>query len=136
MRILRGNSRTVKKLKELNPDALEEDEYDLLDEDYGRSLTGCLENSEEFINATYKFVIKPSITNIESIFQVKNTNKILDWNNIELILCPLKGKYNCPICNEEEMITPKIAKCGHIICYPCFLQYSYYSNICINFSEF
>mmetsp|Transcript_744 Transcript_744/g.806 ORF Transcript_744/g.806 Transcript_744/m.806 type:complete len:120 (+) Transcript_744:463-822(+) len=31
----------------------------------------------------------------------------------------------CPICMEnlQQMVVPKITKCGHIFCWPCILQY-------------
>lgn len=32
-------------------------------------------------------------------------------------------KTNCPICLTELPIAPRMAKCGHIFCYPCLLRY-------------
>ena len=31
----------------------------------------------------------------------------------------------CPICMEHinDMICPRITKCGHVFCWPCILQY-------------
>ena len=41
--------------------------------------------------------------------------------------------YQCPICLENKIVCPMIIKCGHIFCYPCFLNfYNYYTNVSIN----
>ena len=90
---------------------------------------------EEFINSSYKFVVDPEMEDISKALLAENANKVLDWKNIVLVLCPLKGKYSCPICQDEELLAPRVSKCGHVICFPCFLQYSYYRNNFIKHRE-
>ncbi len=38
-------------------------------------------------------------------------------------MCPLLGKYECPICFEKSLLCPRMTKCGHIFCWSCILQY-------------
>ena len=64
-----------------------------------------------------------------------NPASIVDWRDvIELIYTPpsiaQSHKTVCPICLEaaEQMVAPRITKCGHIFCWPCLLQYLNYER--------
>ena len=130
----RGHLKKNKILKEINAEHLHDVDFDEILKEVA---PGSLEKGsklhhymspEQFVNANYKFVVNPASVvtgpiDLKEIFYTENANKVLEWNAIELVLCPLQDKYDCPICNEKEIVAPKITKCGHIFCFPCILQY-------------
>mmetsp|Transcript_23980 Transcript_23980/g.36797 ORF Transcript_23980/g.36797 Transcript_23980/m.36797 type:complete len:277 (-) Transcript_23980:895-1725(-) len=54
-------------------------------------------------------------------------NESVNWNDVVSVSYDLvsSSDVKCPICMEsyEEMVCPRITKCGHIFCWPCVLQY-------------
>ena len=74
------------------------------------------------------------ISNNSSIFDEytkyeKGNFKNIKWNDIKLVYYYYVEEYQCPICLENKLCCPIIVNCGHIFCYPCFLNfYDYYTN--------
>ena len=63
----------------------------------------------------------------------KGNFKNITWEDIKLVYYYYVEDYQCPICLENKICCPMIIKCGHIFCYPCFLNfYNYYTNVSIN----
>ena len=63
----------------------------------------------------------------------KGNFKNINWEDIKLVYYYYVEDYQCPICLENKIVCPMIIKCGHIFCYPCFLNfYNYYTNVSIN----
>ena len=63
----------------------------------------------------------------------KGNFKNIDWEDIKLVYYYYVEDYQCPICLENKICCPMIIKCGHIFCYPCFLNfYNYYTNVSVN----
>lgn len=55
------------------------------------------------------------------------SNETVSWRDVVQVRYDMvnsKG-ISCPICMEtlDEMVCPRITKCGHIYCWPCMLQY-------------
>ena len=78
------------------------------------------------------------ISNNSSIFDEyttyeKGNFKNIKWNDIKLVYYYYVEEYQCPICLENKLCCPIIVNCGHIFCYPCFLNfYDYYTNQAVN----
>ena len=63
----------------------------------------------------------------------KGNFKNINWEDIKLVYYYYVEDYQCPICLENKICCPMIINCGHIFCYPCFLNfYNYYTNVSIN----
>ena len=83
--------------------------------------------------------IEQMSTEIDSFDQVGeylenfyNSNEKVNWRDVVQVRYDLvnsKG-ISCPIYMEslEEMICPRITKCGHIYCWPCILSYLDYQT--------
>ena len=57
----------------------------------------------------------------------KGNFKNIKWEDIKLVYYYYVEDYQCPICLEDKLCCPIIINCGHIFCYPCFLNfYNYY----------
>ena len=57
----------------------------------------------------------------------KGNFKNIKWDDIKLVYYYYVEDYQCPICLENKLCCPIIINCGHIFCYPCFLNfYNYY----------
>ena len=73
------------------------------------------------------------ISNNASIFNnyttyEKGNFKNIKWEDIKLVYYYYVEDYQCPICLENKICCPIIINCGHIFCYPCFLNfYNYYT---------
>ena len=54
-------------------------------------------------------------------------NEKVKWREVVQVRYSLisSDDIKCPICMEslEEMVCPRITKCGHIFCWTCMLQY-------------
>ena len=59
----------------------------------------------------------------------KGNFKNIKWDDIKLVYYYYVEDYQCPICLENKLCCPIIINCGHIFCYPCFLNfYNYYTT--------
>ena len=59
----------------------------------------------------------------------KGNFKNIKWDDIKLVYYYYVEDYQCPICLENKICCPIIINCGHIFCYPCFLNfYNYYTT--------
>ena len=73
------------------------------------------------------------ISNNSSIFNEytkyeKGNFKNIKWDDIKLVYYYYVEEYQCPICLENKLCCPIIINCGHIFCYPCFLNFYDYST--------
>ncbi|KZS96198.1 hypothetical protein SISNIDRAFT_483583 [Sistotremastrum niveocremeum HHB9708] len=92
-------------------------------------------NKEKFVNAQYRFVMKP---NGDYVVHFADPDIYFQWDDILQVIIPRKsllsfagssndnegqeGLTTCPICLSEPT-APRMTKCGHIFCYPCILHY-------------
>ncbi|VDI65707.1 Hypothetical predicted protein [Mytilus galloprovincialis] len=76
-------------------------------------------NKEQFLQANYQFIVKEAgdyaIHNIDP-------DKLVDWDNVELIKVNSHEISSCPICLDKPLAA-KMTRCGHIYCWPCILHY-------------
>lgn len=91
---------------------------------------------EWYANPSFQFVLKPSADPDNYLRYLLNPDHALEWNDVlETQYTPpaikTADKMVCPICLEpvEEMIAPRVTKCGHIFCWPCLLQYLDYDRV-------
>ncbi|KAJ2878994.1 hypothetical protein IWW38_006203, partial [Coemansia aciculifera] len=79
-------------------------------------------NRVTFINANFRFVLKPMYwLNFKSI--ATQADLQLEWTWIERVIMPVAGEtVACPICLSPPKAA-RVAKCGHVFCYPCVLRY-------------
>ena len=82
----------------------------------------------------FRFLIsnKSQIFNNYTTYE-KGNFKNINWEDIKLVYYYYVEDYQCPICLENKICCPIIINCGHIFCYPCFLNfYNYYTVQSIN----
>ncbi|KAH7338925.1 hypothetical protein B0J17DRAFT_628292 [Rhizoctonia solani] len=87
-------------------------------------------NPEKFLNAQYRFVMKPSG---DYTVHFVDPDIFFQWEDILQILVPrssafasagtaAEGVTTCPICLSPPT-APRMTKCGHVYCFPCILHY-------------
>ncbi|KAF8323777.1 hypothetical protein DL93DRAFT_2123539 [Clavulina sp. PMI_390] len=87
-------------------------------------------NPERFINAQYRFVMRPTG---DYTVHFADPDIYLQWQDILQViiarappeeddLSSSSGLATCPICLSPHT-APRMTKCGHVFCYPCILHY-------------
>ncbi|CAE6514612.1 unnamed protein product [Rhizoctonia solani] len=87
-------------------------------------------NPEKFLNAQYRFVMKPTG---DYTVHFADPDIFFQWEDILQILVPrssafasagtaAEGVTTCPICLSPPT-APRMTKCGHVYCFPCILHY-------------
>ena len=82
----------------------------------------------------FRFLISNNSSIFNNYTTYENGNfKNIKWEDIKLVYYYYVEDYQCPICLENKICCPIIINCGHIFCYPCFLNfYNYYTITSIN----
>ncbi|KAJ1725098.1 hypothetical protein LPJ53_000661, partial [Coemansia erecta] len=84
-------------------------------------------NKAIFINANFRFALKPKFWNTFSLITVRPDMQ-LRWEWIERIILPVSGEtVTCPICLSPPSAA-RVTQCGHVFCYPCVLRYLSYAG--------
>mmetsp|Transcript_35252 Transcript_35252/g.64459 ORF Transcript_35252/g.64459 Transcript_35252/m.64459 type:complete len:767 (+) Transcript_35252:352-2652(+) len=74
-----------------------------------------------FVQSAFRlFVEKPSQDVIEAVF---NSDELVDWPSVCRVDLLCDEHPRCPICLDEDMVVPKVTRCGHIFCLPCIMRY-------------
>ncbi|KAH8111937.1 hypothetical protein DFH11DRAFT_1610856 [Phellopilus nigrolimitatus] len=94
-------------------------------------------NKEKFVNAQYRFVMKPSG---DYTVHFADPDIFFQWQDILQVIIPRtsalaaavgrqeehseqdEGQTTCPICLSPPS-APRMTKCGHVFCFPCVLHY-------------
>ena len=78
----------------------------------------------------FRFLISNNSTIFDNYTKYEKGNfKNIEWDDIKLVYYYYVEEYQCPICLENKLCCPIIISCGHIFCYPCFLNfYNYYTT--------
>lgn len=74
----------------------------------------------KYVNANYRFVVSPS-----GVYSTHATNAdaTVQWADVLQVIASAESQAtSCPICLSEP-VSPRMAKCGHIFCLPCFIRY-------------
>ncbi|KAJ1302744.1 hypothetical protein OPQ81_003054 [Rhizoctonia solani] len=96
----------------------------------GRKPNNVYYNPEKFLNAQYRFVMKPTG---DYTVHFADPDIFFQWEDILQILVPrssafasagtaAEGVTTCPICLSPPA-APRMTKCGHVYCFPCILHY-------------
>ncbi|EED15008.1 RING finger domain protein (Rnf10), putative [Talaromyces stipitatus ATCC 10500] len=73
-----------------------------------------------YVHANYRFIVNPR-RNYHA--QAANADVHLDWDSVLQVLASEQTQAaSCPICLGMP-VAPRMAKCGHIFCYPCLIRY-------------
>ncbi|KAJ3031429.1 UNVERIFIED_CONTAM: RING finger protein 10 [Siphonaria sp. JEL0065] len=77
-------------------------------------------NKEKFINANYRFVLKPAPYKTH----LQNPDIPLPWAQILQVIMPypVHKHPTCPICLTPPTAA-RVTRCGHSFCFPCILRY-------------
>ncbi|BFZ55616.1 hypothetical protein PYCC9005_002657 [Savitreella phatthalungensis] len=76
-----------------------------------------------FVNANYRFVVHPS-SGDGYRSNLLQADLPVPWENVlQVIASAQTQRDNCPICLDSVPVAPRMAKCGHVFCYPCVLRY-------------
>ena len=93
-----------------------------------------IENVHLLDQNRFRFLISNNSSIFNNYTTYENGNfKNIKWEDIKLVYYYYVEDYQCPICLENKICCPIIINCGHIFCYPCFLNfYNYYTITSIN----
>eukprot|EP00927_Polykrikos_kofoidii_P060569 TRINITY_DN55510_c0_g1_i1.p1 TRINITY_DN55510_c0_g1~~TRINITY_DN55510_c0_g1_i1.p1 ORF type:complete len:872 (+),score=167.95 TRINITY_DN55510_c0_g1_i1:202-2817(+) len=74
-----------------------------------------------FVQNSFRLFVESSSQDV--VEAAHSADSILGWGNVRRVdlLCDEHPK--CPICLEEDMLVPKITRCGHVFCLPCIMRY-------------
>lgn len=73
-----------------------------------------------YVHANYRFIVNPKHSYHA---QATNADVHLDWNCVLQVLASAQTQAtSCPICLSMP-VAPRMAKCGHIFCFPCLIRY-------------
>jgi hypothetical protein len=73
-----------------------------------------------YVRANYRFIVNPKYSYHA---QAANADVHLDWSSVLQILASTQTQAtNCPICLSIP-VAPRMAKCGHIFCFPCLIRF-------------
>lgn len=73
-----------------------------------------------YVHANYRFIVNPQGGYHA---QAANADVHLDWNSVLQVLASEQTQAaSCPICLSMP-VAPRMAKCGHIFCYPCLIRF-------------
>ncbi|KAI9197112.1 uncharacterized protein BJ171DRAFT_522703 [Polychytrium aggregatum] len=76
-------------------------------------------NKERFVNANFRFVVKAEC---DYTVQLTDSDVPVNWSDIAQIIIPETKDHSCPICLRPPQAA-RVAKCGHVYCWPCLLHY-------------
>ncbi|TDL28031.1 hypothetical protein BD410DRAFT_739414 [Rickenella mellea] len=93
-------------------------------------------NNEKFVNAQYRFVMKPTgdytvhFADPDIYFQWQDILQVIiprgsvhaTADDPDIISTPAEAHTTCPICLSPPS-APRMTKCGHVFCFPCILHY-------------
>ena len=74
-----------------------------------------------FIQANHRFVVRPTGDyRLQSI----DPDAPIPWDSIlQILVSPQTHMMACPICLSETPVAPRMTRCGHIACLPCYIRY-------------
>ncbi|KAK7429647.1 hypothetical protein QQZ08_003842 [Neonectria magnoliae] len=73
-----------------------------------------------YVHANYRFIVSPEGTYTK---HASDPDLHLDWSLVMQILASSESQTSsCPICLSEP-VAPRMAKCGHIFCFPCLIRF-------------
>lgn len=77
-------------------------------------------NKEQYLQANCQFVVKSSG---DYSIHLNDPDKLVDWDLIEQVVLKTTAEVpSCPICLYPPKAA-KVARCGHVFCWPCILHY-------------
>jgi hypothetical protein len=76
-------------------------------------------NKERFVNANFRFVMKPGYDDIE---HSTNPDMLVKWESVCQMIVPTSKPITCPICLSPP-VAARVTKCGHVFCWPCLQHY-------------
>ncbi|KAI8048104.1 hypothetical protein BDF22DRAFT_703939 [Syncephalis plumigaleata] len=76
-------------------------------------------NKERFINANFRFVVRPSG---DYTVQAVDPDVPIEWTDVEQVIIVAEEEAVCPICLSKP-VAPRVTRCGHIFCFSCILRY-------------
>ena len=93
-----------------------------------------IENVNLLDQNRFRFLISNNSSIFNNYTKYEDGNfKNIEWKDIKLVYYYYVEDYQCPICLENKICCPIIINCGHIFCYPCFINfYNYYTVQAIN----
>eukprot|EP00747_Dinoflagellata_sp_TGD_P212481 gnl/TRDRNA2_/TRDRNA2_85569_c0_seq1.p1 gnl/TRDRNA2_/TRDRNA2_85569_c0~~gnl/TRDRNA2_/TRDRNA2_85569_c0_seq1.p1 ORF type:complete len:771 (-),score=181.23 gnl/TRDRNA2_/TRDRNA2_85569_c0_seq1:97-2409(-) len=54
---------------------------------------------------------------------VLNADALINWPHVRRVDLLCEEHPKCPICLEQDIVVPKITRCGHVFCLPCVMRY-------------
>lgn len=85
-----------------------------------RKSSGPKYNKEQYLQANCQFVVKSSG---DYSVHLADPDTIVNWDLIEQVVLKTTASVpSCPICLYPPKAA-KVAKCGHVFCWPCILHY-------------
>ena len=83
--------------------------------------TLLITDKARFIQANHRFVVHPDG---DYRAQSMDPDAPIPWESIlQILVSPQTHMMACPICLSETPVAPRMTRCGHIACLPCFIRY-------------
>ncbi|GAW80543.1 hypothetical protein, conserved [Plasmodium gonderi] len=76
-------------------------------------------NKNQYVNCNFRYYVK------DKNYLTQNIDDNIKWEQIEKVDYIIfdNTPLSCPICLEDNIISPRITKCRHIFCFFCILKY-------------
>ncbi|ORZ41699.1 hypothetical protein BCR44DRAFT_1012051 [Catenaria anguillulae PL171] len=83
----------------------------------GGAAWAAVHSKERFINANFRFVVKPEGSYVK---QIADPDVPIDWDLVDQVIMPTTDLPACPICLTSPPTAPRITKCGQCFVCPAF----------------
>lgn len=92
---------------------------------------------QEYMQAAFRYVVRSAKAKEDYPAYLSDASKLVEWKDVvEAVYTPpsdkgrAEQKIVCPICLEalQEIVAPRVTKCGHIFCWPCLVRYLTYEQ--------
>lgn len=52
-----------------------------------------------------------------------DADRMVEWADVVSVDCASEHPLQCPICLDDEPLSPQITLCGHVFCFPCIVRH-------------
>lgn len=74
-----------------------------------------------FVQSSFRILVDAMTPDVAEA--TVNADALLDWSSVSRVDLQCEELVKCPICLEEELVVPKISRCGHVFCVACVFRY-------------
>lgn len=87
----------------------------------GTRATSSSFSKGQFVQSSFRILVDEITSDV--VEATLNADALVDWASLRRVDFKGEELLKCPICLEEQMVVPKITRCGHVFCAPCVMRY-------------